>query len=190
MDLNEKHNQEWSDQCVRLGMPIELGGRSLIRRLVNECLPAASPPATPPVPWLWFLNASGRLAGPDAYCCGVVSVSNMKDRRHLLEPTNRFLDQEAECFIWVRGPYRNLGLGTAVMRELLQLIEDEAVLQAPRTLHTLKAYYPIIDGGEGAALERERWMNFFFDLGFRRVRQPDTGVASNFVVLRRDLMRG
>ena len=39
--------------------------------------------------------------------------------------------------------------------------------------------------GQGWRLQLDRWMTFFFDQGFRRRRQPDSGIGARFVVVDR-----
>jgi hypothetical protein len=99
------------------------------------------------------------------------------------------LEQEAEFFVWLRGPYRNLGIGTQALRDILQEIEaDSAFVLPPETpLQRLTVYYPLQAAGSGGRLELERWMNFFFDQEFRRIKQPGVGIGARFAVLQREL---
>jgi hypothetical protein len=104
----------------------------------------------------------------------------------LLQPSLVTIGQEAEFFVWLRGPYRTLGIGTEALRDILQQVEADAAYTSP-PLQKLTAYYPLQAAGSGERLELERWMDFFFDQGFRRVKQPDVGVGAKFAVLKREL---
>jgi hypothetical protein len=128
--------------------------------------------------------------GGGRYCFGLITASQTNPTRlTLLQPRGRSTWEEAEFFVWIWGPYRSLGIGTAAVRQILQEIDAEAAFGHPaqNPLRRLTVYFPLEGGGPGSRLQLDRWMTFFIEQGFRRIRQSDTGLAAQFAILKRIL---
>ncbi len=123
-----------------------------------------------------------------AYCCGIVCAAQTA-RQRFLEPDHGQREPEAELCVWLRGPYRGLGIGTEAVRSCLRTIEAEAAFHTSgeKALRRLTVYYPLAEAVPGGGMALQRWMTFFFDQGFRRARQSDTGVGAKFMILKREL---
>jgi hypothetical protein len=174
-ELDKQFGLEWSSQLDNLGLP----PRGFIADLRSKARNDSSGN-----PLLWFLFQKGKL---NQYCCGIVCVADNPARLRILQPRSALIGQEAEFFVWLRGPYRAIGIGTEAVQAILEQIAADAPYVGPPAFQWLTAYYPLQSGGPGSRLELERWMNFFFDLGFRRVKQPDVGVGAKFAVLKCEL---
>jgi hypothetical protein len=182
-DLDRQFGQEWSERVRRLQLPAAFGGREFIKKLMHGAWNKG--PSKKPLFWRVEQCPADGAGAP--YCCGVICAT-LPDRLALLQPGNKAPMEEAEPFVWIRGPYRAIGVGAEAVRQVLEEIEEESAFTDPKdALKRLTVYYPQVGVGPGGRLEVERWMNFFFDQGFRRVRQPDTGVGAKFVVLKRGL---
>jgi hypothetical protein len=139
-------------------------------------------------PFVWLLNQVGGTAGPPLQDlpCGFACVWRPRD------PNAGQPQCDANFFVWLRGAYRTMGIGTDIVP---RIIDDEVIpellgypLKAGASpLRRLTAYYPLAQRGAGSRLEQSRWMNFFFGQRFRRFRQPKTGPESDLLVLKREL---
>jgi hypothetical protein len=100
---------------------------------------------------------------------------------------------DAELFIWLRGAYRNTGLGRTALRQVLDE-ELPAVWPAGFRLHV---YLPVSSlVGPGGELQKAMWMTFFHHFEFVRAAaaeapptrwQKAAGAApEQYEVLRRD----
>ncbi len=183
-DLERQFGQEWSEPVRRLQLPAVFGGSEFIGRLADEAW-RSDPRKKRRFLWRVEQRSAERAGKP--YCCGILCATQT-ERLRLLQPDIESLAEEAELFVWMRGPYRAIGLGAEAVRQVVQEIEMESAFTDPAAaLKRLTVYYPHTGAGPGGRMEVERWMNFFFDQGFRRVRQPDTGVGAKFVILKRGL---
>lgn len=185
-NLDEEFAQEWAGALTRPGGGAAFSARGLLADMVARSLRERQAAFDPLV---WLLRApQGASPGGRGYCCGIACAARTR-RQRLLEPQDRDINEEAEFLFWLRGPYRTLGYGTQVLPRVLRRIEAECAFQNPggTPLRRLAVYYPVRAHSPGARLELDRFMAFFFDHGFRRIRQPDTGLGSQFVILKRAL---
>jgi hypothetical protein len=97
--------------------------------------------------------------------------------------------RDLELFLWLRGPYRNLGIGRLCLRPVL-----EAIGQALRPLplpggrhYRLVTYYPDSGVDKADRLAKAQWMNFFFDHRFRSLVAEDPAAVPGAISLGREL---
>jgi GNAT superfamily N-acetyltransferase len=119
--------------------------------------------------WLIRVEASRSADGaeplPCEHTCGVVLV-----RPHFKEAG------EYELLVWVRGAYRNLGIGRACMEALRDRIKGLA-----GTCKQLRVRFPVT---ARRAIDRRRiemWQSFFFNYDFR---PNDTGSGMDRILVR------
>jgi hypothetical protein len=176
-NLNDQFRQEWGDYQAELPQSSALADPQLITNVVNDAWIGSG------APFAWLLHANSVPNAPvRQHCFGLACVTSLP----LLNPTR--VAQEAEFLLWLSGPYRSLGTGTAALSDILQVIESECSSGLlASSLRTLTVFYPLQPNGVSDGKELERWMSFFFDHGFRRQRQPDRGPGSQFAVLKRAL---
>ena len=173
--------QEWGDFLVQAGLPNRLfPPRHYLTNLRSSAVLSYRAEEM-----CWLIN---QRAGDQELKCGAACVAQTERLAYLGASPS---DDEAEFFFWMKGPYRSLTLGRQAGREIIRRIQSEAAfrLAAPqgKLLRRLKAFYPIRGTTTGSRLEVERWMDFFFDLGFRRLREQPHGPGRDFVVLSREL---
>jgi hypothetical protein len=101
--------------------------------------------------------------------------------------TNHF-----DFFMWLRGPYRNLGIGRRALADLNQqdipysvesvwrLLQQKC---APRPFDLNVRYPGPRSVGQGARMQRAMWLRFFYDYGFRRLTARP-GTQDEFVLRR------
>jgi hypothetical protein len=177
-EVEEQFGYEWSDYLERLHLPAAFAASGFIADLHAKARPDSAGK-----PLVWFLFQEETPG--QSYCCGFICAANNPARLRLLQPISD-VAAEAEFFVWLRGPYRSLGMGTRAVQAILdEIVADSAYVEPP--LQRLTVYYPLQAAGSGGQLELERWMNFFFDQGFRRIKQADTGVGAKFAILQREL---
>jgi hypothetical protein len=75
-----------------------------------------------------------------------------------------------ELFIWLRGAYRNAGLGRSALQLVLDKLRDRWKDQARTLLVRLPKSEPIGPGGE---LQRRMWLTFYHHLGFAQTSEKD-----------------
>ncbi len=169
---------EWADQFDLLEIPVAgFPRKSFLADLLGRTI--SSPLSNKPLAWL--INQGKTLP------CGVMGVARTR-RQRLLEPSFD-PDKEAEFFVWLSGPYRSMGIGREVAAEALRDIDEECAFQQGATrIRRLVAYYPQRNATAGCRLELQRWMDFCFDLGFRRERQPERGLGAKFVIVKRQIV--
>jgi hypothetical protein len=174
--LDEQFAYEWADEFERLGLPsAEFPQVGYLDSALAKKVQLAGGD-----PFAWKIE---QTVGGVSVPCGLVCVTKT-DRQKFIEggpipPT------DGELILWLRGAYRSLGIGRTVAQEVLQVIDYECAFQAA-LLERLVVYHPVRGGSSGRRLELERWMDFFFDLGFRRVRQP-ARPGTSFIILERDV---
>jgi hypothetical protein len=96
---------------------------------------------------------------------------------------------DLELFLWLRGPYRNLGIGRACLPEILASI-GQALQPLPRpggTRYRLVTYYPDSGVDKADRLDKAQWMNFFFDHRFRSVPAEDPAAVPGVITLALEL---
>ncbi len=122
----------------------------------------------------WLVYPSGPHSssrnGPDEHgVCGVIMVTKpvlSKGAYSSEEPVH-------ELFIWIRGAYRNSGLGRPALSRVLEQLS--ARLQRP---FRLRIRLPVADmAGSGGKLQRAMWLTFFHHLDFVRLRPAQLGRA-------------
>jgi hypothetical protein len=149
-----------TDFAGQLGLAADAEETGLFEQVVRECL-------EPQLVWLIPVPRS-TPPGPDwpanQHACGVIRVL----------PPEPAAPNRHELIVWVRGPYRNLGICRVALNEALG-----EIWQSLARMHwspsagvedfTLFARYPrgtLPSGGE--RLERAMWLSFFYDFDFRR----------------------
>ncbi len=169
---------EWADQFDLLKLPAAgFQRQGFIADLLGRRI--GSPLSNKPLAWL--------IEQEETLPCGVVCVARTP-RQRLLEPSV-VPGEEAEFFFWLSGPYRSMGIGREAAAEALRDIDEEfAFQQDAQRLRRLVAYYPQRNATAGCRLELQRWMDFCFDLGFRRERQPERGLGAKFVIVKRRIV--
>jgi hypothetical protein len=179
--LEQQFGYEWGDTLQRLNLPAAFVTSNMIADIRSKARTEDSTADSSGQPFIWYLFQEGILE----HCCGIVCLAANPGRLRLLQPSVN-IDEEAEFFLWVSGPYRALNIGTDAVQSILDKIAaDSAYEKWP--LKRLTVFHPLQSAASGGRLELERWMNFFFDQGFRRIKQPDTGVGAKFAVLKREL---
>ncbi len=97
-------------------------------------------------------------------CCGVVMVCDDPKK----EPSSY------ELFIWMRGAYRNSGVGRRALRRVIKDLRDKYF---PRRKFCLRVLLPKAKlTGPGGKLLEGMWLTFFQHEDFRRV--PDQPSAA------------
>jgi hypothetical protein len=87
-----------------------------------------------------------------------------------------------DFLVWLRGAYRNTGLGRPAVRDILVRLRK----RWPNAF-CLRVRLPVAGmTGPGAKLQKAMWLTFFHQLSFER-RQPDSGSADAelYIVLQR-----
>jgi hypothetical protein len=88
-----------------------------------------------------------------------------------------------DLFVWLRGAYRNTGLGRPAVREILKQLPVR--LRRPFRLRTRLPLMHLT--GPGGKLQRAMWLTFFYQLEFIRAPTPtETAEESEELELRRD----
>lgn len=76
-----------------------------------------------------------------------------------------------ELFVWMRGAYRNSGLGRLALRDVLY-----RQLKNRKDIQVLRASLPSIGmKGAGAKIQESMWLTFFYHHGFQRSSSPGPG---------------
>jgi hypothetical protein len=181
--LDDQFEYEWADWADQVGLPAMVFPRKgFFQRLVGNKVAVLSPTNSQPLAWL--------ICQRNYPSCGIVCVTRTR-RQRAIEPV-RHSPFDAEFCIWILGAYRSLGIGREAGDDALRKIDQMCAFPPPAgpdpvPVRRLVAYYPLREDTVGCRLGRERWMDFHFDLGFRRVRQPEHGWGAKFVVVERDV---
>jgi len=180
--LDLQFGQQWADTFHQLNLSTTgLVPLSFLSGLRGQALSSSTGQ-----PFAWLIHQEA--VNQPHLICGFVCVARSA-LQTLIEPNAP--PDEAELFLWMLGAYRSMGLGRQAGQEILWQIQNQGAFllpgvggAAPQALRRLTVYYPLRGTTSGGRLELERWMDFFFDLGFRRIRQPTWGVGSQFVILK------
>jgi hypothetical protein len=174
--MDREFVQEWAFEADRLGW---LTTGRYLRDAVEQATAFAGRPQHPREPLVWLLAVSDGPDGLPHRPCGLVCAA----------PPFRGAGTDLELLVWLRGPYRTLGIGRLALQTILPEIIAELGplgqdLPAP---YRLLVYYP--EGGANKAdrLQKAMWMNFFFDYGFRSVTTTDAGALAGVITLGREV---
>jgi hypothetical protein len=175
MDQELKH--EWAPEEESLPW---LGTGRYLRNAVAGAYQFANrlSPGIQPLAWRLFL---GKMRSPVARrrCCGLICVG----------PPYRGAGRDLELLIWLRGPYRNAGIGRSCFERALERIDRDlgGHLYDGRQPYRLLTYYPDSSISSADRLARSQWMNFFFDYGFRCVPADAPGARASTITLAREV---
>ena len=77
-------------------------------------------------------------------------------------------DRFLELVVWIRGPYRSMGLGRECLPQILSgsLSRDDIYDQFGVTDDLVYTRYPRMSLYSGERVQQSQWMSFFFDQGF------------------------
>jgi hypothetical protein len=133
------------------------------------------------VPTAWLVALASATAPhaevwtEDKYPCGAVLVWAPPDSA-----------EEYELLVWIRGAYRNLGIGRECLRELLPGLLA-GLRGLPNRRPVLRVRYP---GGARSGgmnkMQKEMWLAFFYEYRFLAGDPPDLSGRCD-LVLRRSL---
>jgi hypothetical protein len=175
-EMDREFLQEWAAEADRLGW-LTTG------RYLSDAVAGAADFAEPlrlryPV---WMLSLRNGQDWPSNRPCGLVCAV----------PPFRGAGEDLEFIVWLRGPYRNFGVGRLCIRSIIKDLSDELSPLAPVPRpYRLLAYYPYGSPNQASRLKKALWMNFYFDYGFRSVTdRDDPGALAGVITLARDLRR-
>jgi hypothetical protein len=172
-EMDREFAQEWASEADWLGW-LNTG------RYLSDSIARATdfartflPDRGPPV---WPLSLADGQDGLANRLCGLVCAT----------PPFRGAGKDLEFLVWLRGPYRSLGLGRLAVQSILPELSED-LRDLPSGPYRLLAYYP--EGGVNKAdrLQKAMWMNFFFDYGFRSVTPADPGALAGVITLAREV---
>jgi hypothetical protein len=163
---------EWKNELARLGVDQVCKTPSRHVEAAEEFARTAG--GFPPFVWIIYLKGPEERVG--ALPCGIISMAPPAD-----EPAGKSL----ELFLWLRGPYRNLGIGRQcdILKNIVSRLCD---LPAPRP-SILLARYPDSGPSHAEKLDKAMWMNFFFDYGFKTLTGPDRQRGLRMITLARQV---
>jgi hypothetical protein len=111
----------------------------------------------------------GGVVPPPDYPCGVILV---------WQPTG--LGPDFELVVWLRGAYRNLGIGRDCLEAPLQTICQALPAERGRKL---RVRFPgMARLGSGNRMRKEMWLRFFSRYGFHRNVSPGSAWAADLVL--------
>lgn len=105
--------------------------------------------------WAWLVYASNPYPGqkevePDAMPCGIIHIA--RDDTALANGRDVY-----DFFVWMRGAYRNTGLGRTAVRTVLN--DFPSLVRSP---FRLRVRLPVKDlTGPGGKLQKSMWLTFF-----------------------------
>ena len=86
-----------------------------------------------------------------------------------------------EFLIWIRGPYRNTGIGRQAVRQVLQELRA-----AHQDSFRLRVRLPVGEiTGPGGELLKAMWLTFFNHFEFSQIPNPTKGRAEEITLERR-----
>src|SRR5262249_44221140 len=116
-----------------------------------------------PGPLVWRLALRDDQGAVMSRSCGLVGLG----------PPYQDAGRDLELLIWLRGSYRNIGIGRLCLPVILRQIVTAFVgLRVNGVPYRLLAYSPDAGVNKADRLAKAQWMNFFFDHGFRSL-PPD-----------------
>jgi hypothetical protein len=96
-----------------------------------------------------------------------------------------------ELLVWMRGPYRNLGVLRECFNVPLEILWQSLCLVMRGfvgDMHEFKVAVRYPQGllpGSGEKLERAMWLSFFYDYDFRRQKLPPDKQGRDLILERR-----
>ncbi len=126
------------------------------------------------MPMVWRLAMSDGHGGSMQRACGLACAG----------PAFLGSGRNLEFLIWLRGPYRDLGIGRLAMPTILNQIKAtlKQAVQAAQPFR-LVCYYPNNQVNRADRLAKAQWLNFFFDLGFRSAPPDDPAALPGTVAV-------
>lgn len=130
-------------------------------------------------PLVWRLSFTFGQNESQRRTCGLICAG----------PAFRGAAEQLELIVWLRGPYRSLGIGRHRFGEILSKIGEELGGKPARNglPFRLYVYYPDAGVNRAERLEQLMWRNFFFDYEFRAVKETDAGSLAGVITLAREL---
>lgn len=130
-------------------------------------------------PLVWRLSFQFGLNGTQRRTCGLICAG----------PAFRGAAEQLELLVWLRGPYRSLGIGRHRFGDILSKIAESLRDKPARggRPFRLYVYYPDAGVNRAERLEQLMWRNFFFDYEFRAVKATDPGSLAGVITLARQL---
>jgi hypothetical protein len=168
--MDREFAQEWASEAGQLAWLVT--GRYL-RDGVAKAAQFAAAPGSEREPLVWLLSVGGGPGALPTSPCGLVCAA----------PPFRGAGKDLEFLVWLRGPYRSLGIGWRALQSILPEIREDLGDPGSGGPYRLLVYYP--DGGVNKAdrLQKAMWMNFFFDYDFRSVTPADPGALAGVTTL-------
>jgi hypothetical protein len=185
-DMDIEFRQEWASEVDRLGwlatghyIRDAVAASTAFARQISSLTPPTSPRPESTRddgrPLVWMLSLPEAQPAVAKRPCGLVCAF----------PPFRGAGLDLELLVWLRGPYRNIGIGRYCLGPILDDLAEE--LQRAGQTCRLLVYYP--EGGTNRAdrLQKALWMNFFFDYQFRSVEPSDPGAVPGVITLAREI---
>lgn len=175
-EMDQEFKNEWDPERDRL--PWLPTGRYLRDAVANASVFADR--FNPKIePLVWRLSFKFGLNGRQRRTCGLICAG----------PAFRGAAEQLELIVWLRGPYRSLGIGRHRFGEILSKIGEELRGKKARNglPFRLYVYYPDAGVNRAERLEQLMWRNFFFDYEFRAVKEADPGSLAGVITLAREL---
>jgi hypothetical protein len=174
--LNAQFIKEWQYELQQLGLLGFVPNLADRVRLAQREAPVIA--GRKQAPLVWVICLQGTEATGPILPCGVAIAS----------PAVAPPKQALELLVWLRGPYRNLGIGRQCVRGLLDKV-DQTLTGMPTDQRptVLLVRYPESGVSHAERLDKAMWMNFFFDYGFRNLGRPDSNPELRLITLARDL---
>lgn len=170
------------DQLEQGLAPVSEEHRRKIRRLIQDTVwPRLGLGAQPLV---WLIPVAREEETPEwsdaSHACGMILVWPVDGA-----------NGQFEWLVWMRGPYRNLGIARQCVDAVLEQEIWTKLVARQATEHkaqdfTLRVRYPLSRRRGGSdRLEREMWLSFYYDYGFRR-KKRSSGVPGPDLLLERN----
>jgi hypothetical protein len=160
MQFDQEFANEWAGVLALLSASSYLSGT--VHRAKDDPRGGKKPLA-----WVLTTGRPGDPAGEltawpvDAYPLGLVVA---------FSPGKEGQATERELLVWVRGPYRTLGLGRETVPALLAAIDTELKGSGIKRLFVR---YPTVGSTQGDRLQRTMWTWFFNDNDFQCDPRPE-----------------
>ena len=167
-EVPELLRREIREQCPDRGAPEDEIALALLKWLIYPMAPGSFSDSP----------ASGSPSEGVRFPCGILLVSPAEPERI----GGAVADGERlyELFVWLRGAYRNTGIGQAAVKEVLGALEAPEVREIVRELlrppFQLRVRMPeAILHGPGGKEQRALWWTFFNHLRFKRLDPQQAG---------------